>query len=175
VKGSGARILLVDDDREWAGLVADVLVDEGYSVETVPDGLAALEKLPSFHPFLVVTDMQMPRMDGRQLLKRLCDYDERLLVIILSADRHPDAGPLEGAFRVIEKPNAGRDLVAAIAAAADHRVGRLPLQRLWRAAGHVHRGFRRPRAGGKARWGVGLLVAFISGVVLVNRLRARPA
>jgi DNA-binding response OmpR family regulator len=119
----------------------------------------------------------MPRMDGRQLLKRLSDYDERLLVIVLSGDRHPDATPLEGAFRVIEKPNAGRDLVAAIAAATDHRVGRLPLQRLWRAAGHVHRGFRRPRAvaGGSARWGVGLLVAFLSGVVLANRLRARPA
>lgn len=174
---SGVKILLVDDDSEWAGLVADVLASEGYVVETASDGLAALEKLRSFDPFLVVTDIQMPRMDGRQLLESLSEYDERLLVIVMTGERHRDAAPLKHAFRVIEKPNAGRDLMVAITAAADHRVGRLPLQRLWRAAGAVHRGFRRPRAvaGGTARWGLGLLVALVSGVVLVNHLRARAS
>lgn len=173
----GAKILVVDDDQEWAGLVAEVLSGEGFSVETASDGLAALEKVTSFDPFLVVTDMQMPRMNGRELLKRLSEYDERLPVIVMSGDQCRDAAQLKGAFRIVEKPNAGRDLLAAVTAAANHRVGRLPLQRLWRAAGAVHHGFHRPRAvvGGTARWGVGLLLAFVSGLVLVNRLRARPA
>ena len=177
VKRARARILLVDDDQEWAALVTDVLVAEGYTVETAADGLDALERLPSYDPFLVVTDIQMPRMNGRQLLEKLVAYDERLPVIIMSGERLRVDAHLDRAFRVIEKLNAGRELMAAIAAAAEHRIARLPLQRLWNAAGGLRREIRRPRlvSARTGRWGLGLMVALGSAVVLVNRLRAPAA
>lgn len=59
-----SRILVVDDDPDMRALVATVLKSKGHQVELAEDGAAAVAALAKALPDLVVTDFQMPRMDG---------------------------------------------------------------------------------------------------------------
>lgn len=59
-----ARILVVEDDETIREVIHFALADEGYEIAVAPDGQAALERLASFSPDLIVLDLRMPRMDG---------------------------------------------------------------------------------------------------------------
>jgi len=63
------KVLIVDDDPDARELFSEILAEEGYLVETAVDGMEALDKLESFKPDLILTDYQMPRMDGITLCK----------------------------------------------------------------------------------------------------------
>jgi CheY-like chemotaxis protein len=142
---SRGKVLIVDDDQEWIEALTDFLVEEGYSVTSAPNGLAALQKLSQTDPLVVITDVEMPIMDGRQLLVRVHEENGRMPVIVVTAERAQrdnDAG-LAGAFRIIRKPVPVQDLLAALSEAAAHRVAHLPLQKLWRAAGAVSHSCRK--------------------------------
>jgi chemosensory pili system protein ChpA (sensor histidine kinase/response regulator) len=66
-----ARVLLCDDSRSLREAVSRILAVAGYAVQTAPDGWEAWELLQD-HPFdLLVTDLEMPRMDGFDLLARV--------------------------------------------------------------------------------------------------------
>jgi CheY-like chemotaxis protein len=146
------RVLVVDDDQEWVESLTDFLVEEGYTVTAAPNGLAALKKLSAVEHLVVITDIEMPIMDGRQLLVRAREQNGRIPVIVVTGERiqRGDAG-LAGAFRIIRKPVPVEDLLAALTEAAAHRVFHLPLQKLWLAAGAV----LHPRAkrASRSRWG----------------------
>ena len=78
-------ILLVDDTRSMRKMVATVLLGAGYAVEEAGDGLEALEKAQGRVFDLVVTDQNMPRMDGVTLvrsLRAMPDYDDVALIIL---------------------------------------------------------------------------------------------
>lgn len=68
---AGEAILIVDDDPSIATFARMVLGSKGYEVRTVTDGAEALAILRTFRPRLVLTDLQMPGMDGFTLLRRL--------------------------------------------------------------------------------------------------------
>ena len=80
-----ARILIVDDEAAARAALDSLLVSEGYVVEAVEDGLAAIERAAEAPPDLVVTDLQMPRMDGMELLKRVRTQDRALPVIVVTS------------------------------------------------------------------------------------------
>ena len=85
------KILIVDDDTQQSQLIADTLSNEGYEALTALDGLDALEKLESFSPAVILTDLNMPRMDGFELIRRV-RQDRRLSrtpIIVVSADTDP--------------------------------------------------------------------------------------
>ncbi len=63
------RVLIVDDEANARSALAELLEDEGYVTATASDGLEALEKLETFGPEVVLTDLKMPRMDGLALLE----------------------------------------------------------------------------------------------------------
>ncbi len=63
--------MIVDDDPVIRILVSDYLETMGYSVETYEGGPAALERAESEPPDLMLVDMQMPEMNGGQVLQRL--------------------------------------------------------------------------------------------------------
>lgn len=65
------RILVVDDSLTSRTLERNVLVTAGYEVDTENDGEAAWQKIQSTHYDLVVTDIQMPRLDGIELTRRI--------------------------------------------------------------------------------------------------------
>jgi len=68
---SATRVLVVDDEESQRTALAGMIGLWGYSVETACDGQEALDKLSSLDIHVIVTDLMMPRMDGRELLTRL--------------------------------------------------------------------------------------------------------
>ena len=79
------EILIVDDMRSMRKMVATVLQAAGYAVEEAGDGAEALEKAKARVFDLVVTDHNMPRMDGVTLvreLRGLPEYDEVALIVL---------------------------------------------------------------------------------------------
>ncbi|MFA6457446.1 MAG: response regulator, partial [Bacteroidota bacterium] len=64
-------VLVVDDDDDFRSLLVKVLKEEGYSVQTATNGQAALTKIESSKPSLILLDLSMPVMDGFEVLKKL--------------------------------------------------------------------------------------------------------
>ena len=64
-------ILVVDDEPAVRDLVSGLLEDEGYTVHTAPDGLAALETVAHDTRDLVLTNLSMPGLDGAGLIAQL--------------------------------------------------------------------------------------------------------
>ena len=58
------RILVADDNRDWADTLAQLLRNEGYEVRTAGDGREAVEVAREFRPHVVILDVAMPRMTG---------------------------------------------------------------------------------------------------------------
>ncbi len=80
-----ARILVVDDDRALCDLLHDLLTEAGHEVRCAHHGLAALDEIGRGRPDLVVTDVQMPRLDGLGLLARLAETGVGVPVVLMSA------------------------------------------------------------------------------------------
>ncbi|NIM99505.1 MAG: response regulator [candidate division Zixibacteria bacterium] len=78
-------ILVVDDDDQAADVVRNLLLHEGYHVETAPNGRKAMDLLMSGQHFdLVITDLQMPEMDGIELLRQARQFMAYLPVIAMT-------------------------------------------------------------------------------------------
>ena len=80
------RLLVVDDDPAIREVASAMLVEEGYEILTAEDGLQALELLQRFNPDLVITDLQMPRMSGFELVKIMHERFPQLPVIVISGE-----------------------------------------------------------------------------------------
>ncbi|RFF32241.1 sigma-54-dependent transcriptional regulator [Wenzhouxiangella sediminis] len=81
----GARILVVEDDRTLAELLVEELEAEGWSVDAQQTAEQALEIIDEFEPDLVVSDLQLPGMDGLALLGRLRERHAPPAVLMISA------------------------------------------------------------------------------------------
>ncbi|WP_406861789.1 response regulator transcription factor [Streptomyces sp. HUAS MG47] len=81
----GERILIVDDEPAVREALRRSLAFEGYATEEAVDGLDALAKLESYHPELVVLDVQMPRMDGLTAARRIRASGATLPILMLTA------------------------------------------------------------------------------------------
>jgi len=66
-----ADILLVDDDQDMTGMLKTVLERRGHQVITASNGVEALELFPDDGLHLVITDIQMPELDGFELIPAL--------------------------------------------------------------------------------------------------------
>jgi two-component system response regulator HydG len=80
-----ARILVVDDDASARSGMKGLLEGEGYVVDVAEDGVQALEVVAEQPPDAIVTDLDMPRMDGMELLKQLRARDPGLPVIMATS------------------------------------------------------------------------------------------
>src|SRR6266478_873177 len=84
-------ILVVDDDTQLRSVLQAVLESEAYVVDTASDGLIALDKIvhQQAMPGIILLDLQMPRMNGLQLIEALRQQEAACLdsIIVLSADR----------------------------------------------------------------------------------------
>src|SRR5262249_32772073 len=79
------RVLLVEDERDLAGLLAQNLKLEGLDVRTVEDGRDALGLVRSWVPDLVILDLMLPGLDGFEVLRGIRAHSRDLPVLILSA------------------------------------------------------------------------------------------
>jgi DNA-binding NtrC family response regulator len=79
------RVLVVDDEVNARTTLADLLRDEGFEVEIAADAFKGLGKYETFLPHVVVTDLQMPGMDGIEMVKKIRAYDEPAAVLVMTA------------------------------------------------------------------------------------------
>ncbi len=80
------NILIVDDEESMCDFLSILLEKEGYSVTASTSATAALKMILQGQPVdMVVTDLMMPDMTGIELLKRLKDYDSKIIVIMITA------------------------------------------------------------------------------------------
>ena len=113
-----ARVVVVEDNRDTAVLLQDVLVAEGYEVESVPTGEAALETLGRTPDVdLVVLDLMLPGMSGYEVIERMRARPPLATtpILVLSALSSPSArirGLRDGADDYMTKPFLPEELVA---------------------------------------------------------------
>jgi two-component system response regulator HydG len=80
-----AHVLIVDDEAATRSGLARLLSGEGYTVDTAESGKAALEQVAARPPAIVVTDINMPGMNGLELLAKLHESDRELPVVVATA------------------------------------------------------------------------------------------
>lgn len=77
------KILAVDDSKTMRGLIHQVLDRAGFSVDLAEDGVAGLEVLDRASPDLIITDINMPKMDGFEFMENVRKNDAFSAVPIL--------------------------------------------------------------------------------------------
>lgn len=80
------RILVVDDNPGTRNMLTLALENEGYGVETAADGLEALADIDRESPTAVLLDMQMPRLDGADVARRLHERGPYVPIVIMTGD-----------------------------------------------------------------------------------------
>lgn len=82
------RCAVIDDDPDWIDLIVHCLDRAGARFETVPffEATAALDYLRQNHVDLVVSDLQMPKMDGLAFVQELRLFDQSTPVVLVSSD-----------------------------------------------------------------------------------------
>lgn len=99
-------VLIVEDDLAIADLLQELLQDEGYAVVHAQDGKEALELLAQRPCNLVLADLMMPRMDGRELRGALAAHPaySSLPVVLMTAASNLVVHDLENFTAVLSKP-----------------------------------------------------------------------
>ena len=118
------KILFAEDTADLNRAVCAVLEHEGYAVDPVYDGEAALEKIHSDGYDAIVLDIMMPKMDGLQVLKELRSSNIVTPVLLLTAKAEIDdrvTGLDAGADDYLTKPFAMKELLARIRAMTRRR------------------------------------------------------
>ena len=114
------RILVVEDHHDTSFTLCRLLKLEGYEVEHAIDGVAGFSTATSLHPDLIVTDLQMPRMNGIEMIRRIReDLDlsgTHILVMSAYGRRTLDEAMEAGANGFIEKPLDFDSLLAKVRA-----------------------------------------------------------
>lgn len=136
------KALIVDDDRVLADVLAFTLRREGFEIVMAYDGEAAVQRFAEEMPDLVVLDVNMPRMDGFAVCRRIRGLADTPIILLTVRSEEDDIvrGLELGADDYLTKPFSPRQLVArvqavlrrsrasrAAAAAGVRRVGRLAL------------------------------------------------
>jgi DNA-binding response OmpR family regulator len=149
-------LLLADDDPTIADSLAPFLERAGFHVLVVSDGASALEKAQSHHPELIILDVLMPRMDGREVLRRLRRSNVWTPTILLTQVGEASERALaleEGADDYLNKPFDPHELLARIRAVIRRaRPGERSLTAAWLLTAKdlsLDRRARRATLGGK--------------------------
>src|SRR6185369_8642627 len=120
-------VLVVDDSLTVRRVTQRLLAREGYRVALAKDGLEALERLAEERPAVVLSDIEMPRMDGFDLVRNIrADVNLGQLPVIMItsriAQKHRDYAAELGVNHYLGKPYSEEELLALIGHYAAHAV-----------------------------------------------------
>lgn len=136
VESSSPHLLLVDDETAITANLAPFLERAGFQVSTAQDGVQAIEQIKRIQPDLVILDVLMPRLDGRQVLRQLRQNGNWTPIILLTQVGEASERAMaleEGADDYINKPFDPRELVARIRSVLRRaRPGQPPLAAAWK-------------------------------------------
>lgn len=116
-------ILIVDDEPNYLIVLSELLKDEGFEVFTAADGLSGLKLVEDVDLDLVITDMQMPGMNGLELLRKVKEKNRDLPVVVITAFAEVDKAVQAmqaGAYSYLAKPFSNDELIITLTKAAQH-------------------------------------------------------
>jgi two-component system KDP operon response regulator KdpE len=113
-----SRVLVVDDQADIARMLTTALASQGYQVQTVSDGRAALARFTQWRPGLVMTDLHLPVIDGLELCRTIRSHS--LVPIIVVSAKSEEAAKVEafdsGADDYVTTPFGTEELLARVRA-----------------------------------------------------------
>jgi DNA-binding response OmpR family regulator len=112
------RVLVVDDERALAEVVASYLRREGFEVTLAHDGPAAVDAAREGRPDLVVLDVMLPGFDGVEVCRQLRGFTDAYIIMLTARDEEIDkiVGFSVGADDYLVKPFSPRELIARVRA-----------------------------------------------------------
>ena len=113
------RIIVADDELLIATTLVEILEIGGFDAEAVSDGVAAIERARTIPPDILLSDVQMPNMNGIEAAKKIRGFLPNCRIVLLSG--HVETGDLleqaraEGhEFEILTKPVYPEDLLSAL-------------------------------------------------------------
>jgi EAL domain-containing protein (putative c-di-GMP-specific phosphodiesterase class I)/ActR/RegA family two-component response regulator len=131
---ANSKVLVVDDERDLVDMYARILKEFGYLVTTAEDGKQALERLAEDEFDAIVSDINMPGMDGVRLLRAVREKNLDVPVLLVTGKPSLDSAVQAveyGALKYITKPIDMEGLLTAVGGAVRlHRMARLKREAL---------------------------------------------
>lgn len=118
-----AKILVVDDKQMMRDSVSTMLTRAGFTAVVAENGFAAVEMVSRHRPDAIVTDLQMPELDGIGLLGEVMKIDAQIPVVLMTAYASVDTAVKAlkaGAFDYIQKPFEGDELIMTMKRAVEY-------------------------------------------------------
>ena len=91
------KILLIDDDESLNKVISYQLTQMGFDVQTAADGKAGLNLFKENSVDIIISDLQLPDIDGLELLQSFRRYDKNVIIIIITA-----YGTVENAIQAVK-------------------------------------------------------------------------
>jgi len=112
------RILVVDDEPQIVDLLRSYLRRDGFDVDDAGDGEAALAACAHLRPDLVILDLMLPKVDGREVCRRIRETSHTPIIMLTARDEETDKllGLELGADDYVTKPFSPREVVARVRA-----------------------------------------------------------
>ena len=116
---SAAKILVIDQDEKTREVLRQNLVERGYTVELQDDGIRALVSIDQRRPDLIISEVDLPRVDGLELGRAIKGHDETRAVPVIFLTSRSDArsmieGINVGAKFYITKPFESAELLVKV-------------------------------------------------------------
>jgi two-component system KDP operon response regulator KdpE len=136
---TSARVLAVDDEPQILRFLRPSLAAAGYEVVTAATGSEALKACATQAPDVVLLDLGLPDMDGKEVIRRLREWSETPIIVLSARDREAEkiAALDLGANDYVNKPFGIGELMARLRAVLRHKAGPSPAATRIEAAGLV--------------------------------------
>ena len=111
------KILISDDSKSMRAMISATLIAAKFSVDEAEDGLIALDMLKKSNYDLLLTDVNMPNMNGLELVKNVRQFNKNIPILVLtteSSDNMKSIGKVNGATGWIVKPFSPEKLIQVI-------------------------------------------------------------
>ena len=114
-----AHVLVVDDERHLCNGLRRILEKEGYEVSTAEDGLTALGLVDQRTPDVILLDLMMPGLDGREVCRRVREVAPAVQVIYFTAKAEPIDAAVFRELRTeadafLSKPATSRQILSKV-------------------------------------------------------------
>jgi two-component system KDP operon response regulator KdpE len=118
----GARILVIDDEKQIQRMLKTALTSYGYDIAEAPSGQEGLNQTATFHPDLIILDLGLPDLDGIEVIKRLREWTQTPIIILsVREDEEDKIQALDaGADDYLTKPFSMGELLARLRVALRH-------------------------------------------------------